>query len=328
MVMFWVSLLAISILLYVVLDGVDLGVGLLFGLARGEARRGAMLSAVAPIWDGNETWLVVTAVILWGAFPLAFATLLSAFYLPVIAMLLGLILRGVAFEFRYKTERLRWIWDLSFASGSLIATFIQGMTVGALVEGLQFTNGEYSGGAFGWLTPFAVLCGFGLCLGYALLGACWLVRKCEAECRDAAHRQIPILAAGVLAFLVLVFAYALVEHLPILHRWMERPWLFLFPAVGAVAATVLALSILNQNDYWPLRMVAVIFASAFGTLALSFWPYMIPFVITINEAVSPQSSLMFMFWGGIIVFPLMLLYTVISYSVFRGKVGAADGYGH
>src|SRR6202041_4072474 len=148
MVMFWVSLLAISILLYVLLDGVDLGVGLLFGLAN-EPRRGAMLSAVAPIWDGNETWLVVTAVILWGAFPVVYAMLLSAFYLPLIAMLLGLILRGVAFEFRYKTQRMRWIWDLSFGGGSLIATFIQGMTVGALVEGLQFANGEISGGGVG-----------------------------------------------------------------------------------------------------------------------------------------------------------------------------------
>src|ERR1700726_4580839 len=161
MVMFWVSLLAISILLYGLLDGVDLGVGILFGLANGEARRGAMLSAVAPIWDGNETWLVVTAVILWGAFPLVYATLLSAFYLPLIVMLLGLILRGVAFEFRYKTQRLRWVWDLSFAGGSLIATFIQGVTVGALVEGLQFTNGQYSGGEGGWLA--AVGLGFELC---------------------------------------------------------------------------------------------------------------------------------------------------------------------
>src|SRR5437764_9327632 len=149
MVMFWVALLAMSILLYVLLDGIDLGVGLLFGLAKTEVRRGAMLSAVAPIWDGNETWLVVTAVILWGAFPVVYATLMSAFYLPLIVMLAGLILRGVAFEFRYKTERLRWIWDLSFAGGSLVATFIQGMTVGALVQGLPFTNGEYSGGDFG-----------------------------------------------------------------------------------------------------------------------------------------------------------------------------------
>jgi cytochrome d ubiquinol oxidase subunit II len=328
MITFWVSLLAISILLYVLLDGVDLGVGLLFGLTNEEARRGAMLSAVAPIWDGNETWLVVTAVILWGAFPAVYSTLLSAFYLPLIVMLLGLILRGVAFEFRYKTQRLRWIWDLSFTGGSLIATVIHGMTVGALVEGLQFTNGEYSGGDFGWLTPFAVLCGIGLCLGYALLGACWLLKKCEAEVRDVARRQIPVLAIGVLAFLVLVFAYALAEHLPILHRWIDRPYLFVFPAIGAIAATVLALSILNHNDHWPFYMVAMIFLSAFGTLALSFWPYMIPFIITVNQAAAPHSSLAFMFWGGAVVFPLMLLYTVISYAVFRGKVGATAGYGH
>jgi cytochrome bd ubiquinol oxidase subunit II len=325
MVMFWVSLLAISILLYVLLDGVDLGVGMLFGLTNSEIRRGAMLGAVAPIWDGNETWLVVTAVILWGAFPVVYATLLSAFYLPLIVMLLGLILRGVAFEFRYKTQRMRWIWDWSFAGGSLIATFIQGLTVGALVEGLQVTNGQYSGGDFGWFTPFASLCGIGLCLGYALLGACWLVKKCDAAVRDVAHRQIPVLAVAVLVFLVLVFAYALAEHLPILQRWIDRPYLFVFPAIGAVAATVLALSILNHNDRWPFYMVALIFVSAFGTLALSFWPYLIPFVITIDEAAAPPSSLMFMFWGGVVVFPLMLLYTLISYSVFRGKVGTTAG---
>src|SRR5712664_3460771 len=206
MVMFWVLLLAISILLYVLLDGADLGVGMLFGLARGEAKRRLMLRAVAPIWDGNETWLVVTGVILWGAFPVVYATLLSAFYLPLFLMLAGLILRGVAFEFRNKTERMRWIWDLSFAGGSLVASFMQGTTVGALVEGLQVTNGQYSGGDFGWLTPFAALCGIGLCLGYALLGACWLVKKCDAEVRDRAHRQIRVLAVCVLVFLVVVFA--------------------------------------------------------------------------------------------------------------------------
>src|SRR5712664_1492732 len=326
MVMFWVSLLAISILLYVLLDGADLGVGMLFGLARGEARRRLMLRAVAPVWDGNETWLVVTGVILWGAFPPVYATLLSAFYLPLFFILAGLILRGVAFEFRDKTQRMRWIWDLGFAGGSLIASFMQGATVGALVEGLQVTNGQYSGGDFGWLTPFAALCGIGLCLGYALLGACWLLKKCEAEVRDTARRQIPVLAVGVLAFLMLVFAYALAEHLPILHRWIDRPYLFVFPAIGAVAATVLALSVLNHNDHWPFYMVALIFVSAFGTLALSFWPYLIPFIITVDEAAAPQSSLMFMFWGGVVVFPLMLLYTLISYSVFRGKVGTTAGY--
>jgi cytochrome bd ubiquinol oxidase subunit II len=328
MVMFWTSLLAISTLLYVLLDGADLGIGMLFGLTQGEAKRRLMLRAVSPIWDGNETWLVVTGVILWGAFPLVYATLLSAFYLPLFFILAGLILRGVAFEFRDKTQRMRWIWDLSFAGGSLIASFMQGTTVGALVEGLQFTDGRYSGGDFGWLTPFAALCGVGLCLGYALLGACWLVKKCDAEVRDRAHRQIRVLAVCVLVFLVVVFVYALAEHLPILHRWIDRPYLFAFPAVGAGATIVLALSILRQNDRWPFYMVALIFVSAFATLALSFWPYMIPFVITIDEAAAPQSSLAFMFWGGVVVFPMMLLYTVISYSVFRGKVRATSGYGY
>ena len=327
MVMFWVSLLAISILIYLLLDGFDLGVGILFGLTNSETRKKAMLSAVAPVWDGNETWLVVSGVILWGAFPIVYATLLSAFYLPLIIMLLGLILRGVAFEFRNKTEQMRWIWDLSFAGGSLVATFMQGATVGALVEGLQFTNGQYSGGVFGWLTVFSVLCGIGLCLGYALLGACWLVRKCEAEARDVARRQIPVLAVGVLAFLILVFIHALVEHLPILHRWIERPYLFIFPAIGAVAAVVLAGSILRHNDYWPFHMVALIFVTAFGTLAFSFWPYMIPFAITIDEAAAPYSSLAFMFWGeGLFVFPLMLLYTAIGYRVFGGKVGSVSDH--
>jgi cytochrome bd ubiquinol oxidase subunit II len=299
---------------------------MLFGLARGEARRGIMLRAVAPIWDGNETWLVVTAVILWGAFPLVYATLLSAFYLPLFFILAGLILRGVAFEFRDKTQRMRWIWDLSFAGGSLVASFMQGTTVGALVEGLEVTNGQYSGGDFGWFTPFAALCGIGLCLGYALLGACWLVKKCDADVRDRAHREIRILAVCVLAFLVVVFVYALAEHLPILNHWIDRPYLFVFPAIGAIAAVVLALSIMSYDDRWPFYTVAVIFVSAFGTLALSFWPYMIPFVITIDQAAAPQASLMFIFWGGVIVFPLMLLYTLLSYSVFRGKVGAAAGY--
>ena len=154
MVMFWVSVLALSILLYVLLDGFDLGVGMLSGLARGEPERHAMLSAVAPVWDGNETWLVVAGVVLWGAFPVVYATAFSAFYLPVLVMLAGLILRGVAFEYRYKTERMRWVWDVSFAGGSLVAAFAQGLMVGVLVEGLPIANGEYTGGEFGWLTPF------------------------------------------------------------------------------------------------------------------------------------------------------------------------------
>ncbi|MGY3037009.1 cytochrome d ubiquinol oxidase subunit II [Bradyrhizobium sp. USDA 4354] len=324
MVMFWVALLAISILIYLLLDGFDLGVGMLFGLADGEARREEMLRTIAPVWDGNETWLVVAGVIMWGAFPAVYAMLMPAFYIPVVVMLLGLILRGVAFEFRGKASRSRRIWDVSFTVGSFAASFMQGAMVGALVEGLQFSNGEYVGGTFGWLTGFSVLCGIGLCFGYALLGACWLVRKCEGPIRDATRRQIPLLAVAVLAFLVVVFTHALVEHLPILRRWIERPYLFVFPLIGAGAAAMLATSILRQDDYWPFHMVALIFASAFGTLALSFWPYMIPFVVTIEEAAAPHASLAFMFWGaGLFVFPLMLLYVAVGYRVFRGKTAAA-----
>jgi cytochrome bd ubiquinol oxidase subunit II len=327
MVMFWIALLAISVLLYLLLDGFDLGVGMLFGLTNTEANRKMMLNSVAPVWDGNETWLIVSGVILWGAFPVVYSTLLSAFYIPVIVMLLGLILRGVAFEFRNKTVRARWLWDLSFAGGSFAASFMQGVTVGALVQGLQFTNGEYSGGVFGWFSDFSILCGAGLCLGYALLGACWLVRKCEGDVRDVARRQIPILAVAVLAFLVVVFIHALSDNLPIMHRWIDRPYLFVFPAIGAVAAAVLASSIVHRNDYWPFYMVSLIFASAFGTLALSFWPYMIPFAITIDEAAAPHASLAFMFWGeGLFVFPLMLLYAVVGYRVFRGKVTSMHGH--
>jgi cytochrome d ubiquinol oxidase subunit II len=321
MVLFWVFVLAVSVLLYVLLGGLDLGVGILFGLARDEARRNEMMGAVAPVWDGNETWLVVAGVLLWGAFPVVYATLLSAFYLPILLMLAGLILRGVALEYRHKTERLRWIWDASFAGGSLVATFMQGLTVGALVEGLKFANGQYVGGEFGWLTPFALLCGVGLCLGYALLGACWLVRKCEDDLRAAAYGLIPILSMGLLAFLLIVFIYALAENLPVMRRWLERPYLLVFPAIGAAAALVLATSLRRHRDGVPFPMVALIFAAAFGTLAISFWPYMIPFAITIDAAAAPHASLAFMFWGaGLFVFPLMLVYTAISYRVFRGKV--------
>jgi len=321
MVTFWVTLLAASILLYVLLDGFDLGVGMLFGLTSSESRRRAMLGAIAPIWDGNETWLVATGVILWGAFPLVYATLLSAFYLPLLVMLAGLILRGVAFEYRDKTQRMRWLWDGGFAGGSFVAAFIQGMTVGALVEGLPIANGQYTGGEFGWLSPFALFCGVGLCLGYALSGACWLVKKCEGDVREAAYRQIPFLAVGLLLVLIVVFVYALAEHLQVMSRWLERPYLFTFPAVGVLAAIVLAASVRRRRDGAPFPMVALLFAAAFGTFLISFWPYMIPFSITIAQAAAPHSSLAFMFWGaGVIVFPLMLLYTAISYRVFRGKV--------
>jgi cytochrome d ubiquinol oxidase subunit II len=200
--------------------------------------------------------------------------------------------------------------------------------VGALVQGLPLADGRYAGGEFGWFSPFAVLCGVGLCLGYALLGACWLVRKCDDEVRDHAYRLIPYLSTALLAFLIVVFVYALAKDFSVMTRWLDRPSLFVFPVVGALAVITLAASIHRRKDALPFPMAAVIFVAAFCTLAISFWPYMIPFSITIEQAAAPHSSLAFMFWGaGLFVFPLMLLYTVISLTVFRGKVvTSADRY--
>jgi cytochrome d ubiquinol oxidase subunit II len=321
MINFWVSVLALSILLYVLLDGFDLGVGILYGFAREDRARRAMMSAVAPVWDGNETWLVVSGVVLWGAFPIVYATLFSAFYLPLLFMLAGLILRGVAFEFRNKAQGSPWVWDAAFAGGSLVATFMQGTMVGALVRGLPLLNGNYAGGEFSWLSPFAVLSGIGLCLGYALLGACWLVRKSAGDVQVAGFRLIPALTFASLAILALVFFFALSENLRVLSRWLERPYLFAFPLIGVVAGIALALSVRRRRERAPFYLVAATFAAAFGTFAVSFWPYMIPFSITIDAAAAPHSSLAFMFWGeGLFVLPLMLVYTAISYRVFRGKV--------
>lgn len=317
----WAFIIAFAVFVYVVMDGFDLGLGILFPLFPAKADRDVIMNSVAPVWDGNETWLIVTGVILWGAFPPVYATLLSAFYLPLLLMLAGLILRGVAFEFRARAEGSRWVWDVAFAGGSLVATFVQGMTVGALVEGLPITNGQYAGGDFGWLSPFALLCGVGLCLGYTLLGACWLVKKCEGATRDAAYRLIPRLAIGLLAFLLVVFVYALAAHLAVMDRWLQRPYLLVFPVVGVAAVARLAQSVARRRDGVPFTMVALTFAAAFGTLAVSFWPYMIPFSMTIDEAAAPHASLAFMFWGeGLFVFPLMLIYAAVNYSVFRGKV--------
>jgi cytochrome bd ubiquinol oxidase subunit II len=325
MIIFWVSVLALSILLYVLLDGFDLGVGILFAITREDESRRAMISAVAPVWDGNETWLVVAGVVLWGAFPMVYATLFSAFYLPLILMLAGLILRGVAFEFRDKARHLRGVWDVAFAGGSLVATFMQGLMIGALVEGLPIAQGEYAGGDFGWLSLFAVLCGAGLCLGYALLGACWLVRKTEGRLQADAYRLIPLLSFSSIAVLVVVFIFALSEHLQVLDRWLERPYLFVFPLIGIVAGIILARSVRWRREREPFIMVTATFAAAFGTFAITFWPYMIPFSITVDQAAAPHTSLAFMFWGeGLFVLPLMLVYSAANYRVFRGKVRSAS----
>jgi cytochrome d ubiquinol oxidase subunit II len=327
MILFWTAALALVILLYVLLDGFDLGVGILFAFTREEPIRRQMLTAISPVWDGNETWLVVIGTILFGAFPAVYAAVLSAFYIPLVLALCGLILRGVAFEFRNKAKGTRWLWDTGFAGGSMVAAFVQGAAVGALARGLPIRDGQYAGGMFDWLSPFALLCGVGLCLGYALLGAGWLVLKCEGPPRETAYRLLPKLLFGVLVFLAIVFVDALLADLRIMARWIERPYLIIFPAVGAAGAALLLDGVRKRRDHRPFAMAAVIFTAAFCTLAISFWPYIIPFSVTITAAAAPPQSLSFLFWGaGIIVLPLTLIYTVIVYRMFRGKIDESAGY--
>jgi cytochrome d ubiquinol oxidase subunit II len=326
---FWTAALALTLILYVTLDGFDLGVGMLLALAPDQRSRSQMLASIAPVWDGNETWLVLTASILFGVFPLVYATLLSAFYLPLFVMLAGLILRGVSFEFRAKSVSAKGFWDACFILGSLVATFIQGVTVGALVVGLPIEGGQYVGGAFGWYSPFALLCGAGLCLGYSMLGAGWLICKTEGDIQAMAFDVLPKLLASLLFFLASAFIAALGLHLRVMERWLERPALAAFPLIGLVAAWVMFTSTRHRRHRTPFLCGLIIFAAAFATLAVSFYPYMVPFSITITEAAAPHSSQAFLFWGaGLVVFPITLIYTLLVYFVFRGKVSTDANYSH
>jgi cytochrome d ubiquinol oxidase subunit II len=320
-ILFWAAALALVMLLYVLLDGFDLGIGILSAFARDDRDKRRMLMSIAPVWDGNETWLVIAATILFGAFPKVYAAVLAAFYLPVVLMLGALILRGVAFEFRDKATGTRWIWDFAFAGGSCLASFLQGVAVGELVQGFPLVDGRYAGGPLHWLNPFALLCGGGLCLGYALLGAAWLVRTCEEDLQKRAYGVLPWLLASVLAFLVAVFLLSVTKNLPIMQRWLERPYLAIFPLIGLAAVLLLAWAIRSKRyDALPFGMAATIFIAAFGTLTVSFWPYMIPFGLTVDQAASPPASLNFMFWGaGIFALPITLGYTLVVYAIFGGK---------
>ncbi len=321
MITFWAAALALSLLLYVLLDGFDLGIGMLFPFAPDERARARMLSSISPVWDGNETWLVVAAATLFGAFPLVYSLAVSAFYLPILLMLASLILRGVAFEFRYKSgPTMRQVWDAGFVGGSYVATFMQGTMVGAFVAELPIHDGRFDGGPFFWAQPLAVLCGVGLCIGYALIGACWLVGKSEGRAREFGLRVLPSLSGALLVFLTAAFALSLFRHLRVMHRWLERPELIVFPLAGLLAGLLLAFAWRRQRDRWLFPCAAVVFASAFGTLAVSFLPFMVPFTITVKQAAAPPASLQFMFWGaGIIVLPLTLLYTGVVYFIMAGR---------
>lgn len=320
MIIYWSIVLAMSMLLYVLLDGFDLGIGMLFGITRSQARQHDMVAAVAPLWDGNETWLIVAGVVLWGAFPQAYALLVSAFYIPITCMLAGLIFRGVAFEFRERAKRSRPIWDVGFVLGSLAASLMQGAMVGALVLGLPVRDGRFAGDEMSWCSTFSLICGFALCLGYALLGAGWIVKKCEGDARDAARRMIAPLLVAVIALLAVLFVHALRSNLTVMGRWFDRPILFAVPCIGVCAVVALWRGVKSQRDNLPFAAIVLLFTCAYAMLAISSWPYLVPFSLTVEAAAAPHASLAFMFWGaGLVVYPLMLIYTICSYRVFRGK---------
>jgi cytochrome bd ubiquinol oxidase subunit II len=326
---FWAAVIAFAILMYVILDGYDLGVGILFGTQTNEQHRATMMAAIAPFWDGNETWLILVGAGLFAAFPMVYAIFLPAFYLPVALMLFGIAFRGVAFEFRERSGAMRPVWDHGFFLGSLVIAFVQGAAIGAMVQELRVVDGRYAGGGFDWVTPFAIFCGIGAVLGYALLGAAWLVLKTDGELRDWAYRRLPLLLGGVVVVLIIVFAFALAKQLHVFDRWSSYPVLLLLPLAAALAVVGLGFSIRQRRDGLPFAMAVLAVAFSFLTLAASFWPYMIPYTVTVEDAAAPPQSLEFFFWGGgLVVFPIVLIYTAAVFWIFRGKVGkVVQGFG-
>ena len=325
--LFWAGVIALAIMVYVILDGFDLGVGILFGTTTDEAMRASMMNTIAPFWDGNETWLVIVGAGLFATFPTVYSVFLSAFYMPVLLLLFGLIFRGVAFEFRYHSRHLRWLWDRGFFIGSIVVAFVQGAAVGAMMRGIRVADGQYVGGSFDWLHPFAVLTGIGLVFGYALLGAGWIVLKSEGALRDWAYVRIGWLVAIVFTIIAAAFATVLnVDAGAVAQGHLaDRAWGWVFPAFGVAALLAAAWGVRARRDALPFACTALFFVAAFLTLGVMFWPYMVPYAITVGSAAAPDVSLRFLFYGGIVVLPVVAIYTVGVYWVFRGKV--RGGYG-
>jgi cytochrome d ubiquinol oxidase subunit II len=318
--LFWAGVIAFSILVYVVLDGFDLGVGILFGATRDTELRDEMMGSIAPFWDGNETWLVVVGASLFAAFPVVYAIFLSAFYFPVLLLLFGLIFRGVAFEFRGRGGPSS-IWSAGFWIGSGVVAFVQGAAVGAMILGVTVKDGQFAGGPFDWLRPLPVLTGIGLMFGYALLGAGWLILKSDTRLRDWAYRRAPFFAAGMAVSLILAALLTLVQAHGVISRLVERPWALLFVVVCGLALLGVLHGVKSRRDAQPFAFTALFFLSAFGFLAAAFWPYMIPYSITVASAAAPEQSLSFLFWGaGLVVLPIVLVYSAVVHMVFRGKL--------
>jgi cytochrome bd ubiquinol oxidase subunit II len=325
----WAFIIAFAVFVYVVMDGFDLGLGLLFPLFPEKTDRDLIMNSVAPVWDGNETWLVLGGGGMMAAFPLAYAVLMPALYTPMIAMLIGLIFRGVAFEFRWRTLRKRNRWDVAFAGGSLLATLAQGIALGAILQGVHVEGRHYAGGWWDWLTPFSILTGVALVVGYGLLGATWLVLKTEGALRDMAYRLSWLLLFAMLVAIGAVSIATPFLHVGYAHRWFTWPNLILTAPVPIAVAgvTVLLLrSLASKQDRQPFFLALALFALSYAGLGISMWPYIVPQSITIWQAASPKNSQIFMLFGVAVLVPLILGYTAWAYWVFRGKVRPESGY--
>ena len=325
----WAGLIAFSVLAYVILDGFDLGVGILFSFEKNTHDRDVMMNSVAPVWDGNETWLILGGGGLMAVFPLAYATVLPALYAPLIAMLLGLTLRGVAFEFRWRTKRGQFLWDWAFAGGSFITTFAQGLALGALVQGIPVVNRAYAGGWWHWLTPFTLLTAVALVVGYVLLGSTWLVMKTEGELQARSRRQAKFAAIATIVLIGVVSLWTTFLNPVYFSRWFAWPAIMfsgIVPILTALCAYGLFTGLRDNRDFRPFLSALGLFVLSFMGLGISFYPYIVPPSLTIWDAAAPDKSLAFLLVGAVVLIPLILAYTGYSYWVFRGKVNPQDGY--
>jgi cytochrome bd ubiquinol oxidase subunit II len=323
------AFIALAVAMYVVLDGFDLGVGILFPYFPSETERDQLMNSVAPFWDGNETWLVLGGTLLFVAFPIAYAVILPALYVPVIVMLLALVFRGVAFEFRWIAKPRHDRWDLAFAAGSTVAAFCQGLILGGLLEGIRVTGSRFSGGAFDWLTPFSIMCGCALTCGYAAIGACWLVMKTAGDAEQRARRHARPLLVLLLLFIVLVSVWSPLEFARVAHRWFSWPNLLYLSPVPLLTA-LLALScwrgLAGRHPQIAFYSAVGLFLIAFAGLMISTLPYLVPPNLTLWQAAASPGTQVFILSGMAVMVPVILGYTVFVYRTFRGKVRPGEGY--
>lgn len=326
----WAVVIMFAIMMYVIMDGFDLGIGLLYPFFPHKEDRDVMMNTVAPVWDGNETWLILGGSGLLAAFPLAYAVLLSAFYLPLIFMLMGLIFRGVAFEFRFKAhEHERHLWDKAFIGGSIAATFFQGAVLGAYIEGVAVTERAFGGSALDWITPFSMFTGLSLLVAYALLGSTWLIMKTEGELQEHAYRITRRLVWLLLAAIIAVSLWTPLIDAGIAERWFSYPnilWFSPVPLLVAAFMFFLLRAVARKAHVTPFIFTLALIFLSYAGFGISLWPNVVPPDITIWEASSPPKSQGFTLVGALIIIPVILGYTVWAYYVFRGKVKHGEGY--